>query len=324
MKKRFILIIVVYLVAIIFSLNIGAVKIQPSDIFQLFIGGDVPDYVRIIFFNVRLPRIIMGILIGMMLASSGVVVQTVFQNPLADPYIIGISASATFGAVLAYIMNLPETYYGIFAFVTSLISSFLIFSFSKSKKGTNTGGLLIIGIAISSLLGAFTAFSIYMIGEDSFRITMWTMGYLGNASWQKVILLVIPLLIAVIFFIYRRFEMDCLLSGEEEAHSMGVNVEKIKKQLLIVASLIVAYSVAFSGMIGFVGLIIPHSLRMIMGHSNKKLIPYSLAVGGIFLLLSDTLARNVIRPVEIPIGTITAFFGAPFFLFLAIKNRKEF
>jgi len=212
----------------------------------------------------------------------------------------------------------------VFAFITSLISAFLIFSFSKSKNGMNTGGLLIIGIAISSLLGAFTSFSIYMIGEDSFKITMWTMGYLGNASWSKVLFLFIPLLISVIYFLYRRFEMDCLLSGEEEAHSMGVNVEKIKKQLLIVASLIVAYSVAFSGMIGFVGLIIPHTLRMILGHSNKKLIPYSIVVGGIFLMLCDTLARNILRPVEIPIGTITAFFGAPFFLFLAVKNKKEF
>jgi len=324
MKKRILLIFAVYVVAILFSLNIGAVKISLSDVFQIITGGDVPEYMRIIFFNIRLPRIIMAILIGMMLSSSGVVVQTVFQNPLADPYIIGISASATFGAVLAYVLKLPDIYYGVFAFITSLISAFLIFSFSKSKNGMNTGGLLIIGIAISSLLGAFTSFSIYMIGEDSFKITMWTMGYLGNASWSKVLFLFIPLLISVIYFLYRCFEMDCLLSGEEEAHSMGVNVEKIKKQLLIVASLIVAYSVAFSGMIGFVGLIIPHTLRMILGHSNKKLIPYSIVVGGIFLMLCDTLARNILRPVEIPIGTITAFFGAPFFLFLAVKNKKEF
>lgn len=312
------LIIGIFITTIV-SILIGSVTIPLEYIFFL---EKAPDYIKTIIFNLRLPRIMMALLIGMMLASSGAVVQTVFQNPLADPYIIGIAASATFGAVIAFALNLPDFMYGILAFIICLASTFLIFKIAKKGNSINISTLLIVGIAISSFLGAFTSFAMYLIGEDSFKITMWMMGYLGNASWKRVIFLLIPLILSLVYFYLKRYELDALLSGDEEAHSLGIDINRLKIRILAVSALIVAFSVAFSGMIGFVGLIIPHTIRMIVGPSNSKMLPNTILAGGFFLLLCDTFGRVILAPVEIPIGVITAFFGAPFFLYLALKSKK--
>lgn len=304
----------------ILAIPLGSVPIPLEYIFS---PERAPDYIKTIIFNLRLPRIIMSLLIGMMLASSGAVVQTVFQNPLADPYIIGIAASATFGAVIAFIFNLPDFMYGVLAFIICLMSTLLIFKMAKKGNRVNVATLLIVGIAVSSFLGAFTSFAMYMIGEDSFKITMWMMGYLGNATWKRVIFILIPLILSLIYFYSKRHELDALLSGDEEAHSLGVDVNRLKVRTLTVSALIVAFSVAFSGMIGFVGLIVPHTIRMLVGPSNSKMLPSTILAGGFFLLLCDTFGRVVLAPVEVPIGVITAFFGAPFFLYLALKNKRR-
>jgi iron complex transport system permease protein len=177
-------------------------------------------------------------------------------------------------------------------------------------------------VAISAFLGALTSFFMYMAGQDSYRVMVWTMGYLGAASWPRVGLLVIPLALSMLYFIYRRHDVDALLLGDEEAHSLGIAVGALKRQLLVVVSLIAAFSVAFTGMIGFVGLIVPHAVRLCIGSSHGRLLPLAAYAGGMFLLLADTLARTLLSPVEIPIGVITAFFGAPFFLFLAVTSGK--
>ncbi|HDX6330298.1 FecCD family ABC transporter permease [Campylobacter fetus] len=308
------------LVLTIISLALGGASVGFNEIFNLY-SQDLSDTQKTILIDIRLPRIVMAILIGALLASSGVVVQTIFLNPLADPYIIGIASSATFGAVVAYIFGLEDIYYGIFAFIASCILSIVIFKLSKNGRSVAT--LLIIGIAFSSMLGAFTSLATYLIGEDSFKIIAWMMGYLGGASWFKVGLLTLPLILSLIYFYKKRNELNLLLSGDEEAKSLGADVDITKKRLLIVASLSVAFSVAFTGMIGFVGLIIPHILRMILGTSNNAvLIPISTLAGALFLLFCDLVAKNVLNPTEIPIGVVTAFFGAPFFLFLAIKYSK--
>lgn len=321
MKKIFPVVLIIGIIIIgIVSISLGSVHVPLEYIFS---PEKAPEYIKIIIFNLRLPRIIMAVLIGMMLASSGAVVQTVFQNPLADPYIIGISASATFGAVIACIFKMPDFMYGVLAFMTSLVSTFIIFKIVKRGSKINVTTLLIVGIALSSLLGAFTSFAMYLIGEDSFKITIWTMGYLGNATWKRVFCILIPLLFSVIYFYMKRYELDALLSGDEEAHSLGVDVNRLKIKILTTAVLVVAFSVAFSGMIGFVGLIIPHTIRMTVGSSNRKLLPNTILAGGLFLLICDTLGRTIIAPIEIPIGVITAFFGAPFFLYLALRNKRR-
>ena len=323
-KKICILLIFFLFIFLLISLIIGNIKISLNDIIGSLLNSDsVDSSIKTIVLNVRLPRIIMSILIGMLLASSGTVVQTVFQNPLADPYIIGISASATFGAVIAFIFDLPDIMYGIFGFITSVTVALIIFRLSKTKTRTDITTLLIVGIAISSFLGAFTSFSMYLIGQDSFRIVTWMMGYIGAASWGKIFILIIPLFISVIYFYLKRHDLDLLLSGDEESHSMGVDVGKLKKNTLIISALIVGFSVAFTGMIGFVGLIAPHTVRLLTkSSSNTKLIPLSTLGGGLFLLICDTIGRTLLSPIEIPIGVVTAFFGAPFFLYLAMKRKK--
>lgn len=323
MEKVLPLLLIIGTLAVgILSIPLGSVPISLEYIFN---PEKAPEYIKIIIFNLRLPRIMMSILVGMMLSSSGVVVQTVFQNPLADPYIIGIVASATFGAVIAFVFDMPDYMYGVIAFFTCLASTLLIFKMAKKGNKVNVATLLIVGIAVSSFLGAFTSFAMYMIGEDSFKITMWMMGYLGNATWSRVAFLAVPLVFSVSYFYSKRNQLDALLSGDEEAHSLGIDVNKLKVKTLTVAALVVAFSVAFSGMIGFVGLIVPHTMRMLLGPSNSKLLPSTILAGGFFLLICDTFGRLILAPTEVPIGVITAFFGAPFFLYLALRNkRREF
>ncbi|WP_319559300.1 iron ABC transporter permease [Marispirochaeta sp.] len=305
------------------GLSMGSVKIPLTILLQILSGNDgsLPEYLTTIVWNVRMPRIFMAVLIGCMLASSGTVVQAVFHNPLADPYIIGISASAVAGAVLAFLLDLPVVFYGIFAFCISVATTFMIFRLAMGRGAVKITTLLIIGVAASSFLGAFTSFAMYAVGEDSYKIIIWTMGYLGSASWLKAAMLVPPLFAALLFFCFHRHDLDALMLGDQEAHALGIDVGKLKKQLLVVSCLIVSFSVAFSGMIGFVGLIIPHTMRLLIGHSNTKLLGMTSLAGGVFLLFADTIARNLLAPVEIPIGTVTAFFGAPFFIYLAIRSK---
>ncbi|MGL5624388.1 FecCD family ABC transporter permease, partial [Cetobacterium sp.] len=250
MKKHVSLILILGIILTgTLSIGLGSVSVPLE---QLFSMSTAPDYIKTIIYEIRLPRIIMALLIGMMLSSSGVVVQAVFQNPLADPYIIGIAASATFGAVIAYVFQLPDIFYGVLAFLSCLISTFVIFKLSNRNGKVDITTLLIVGIAVSSFIGAFTSFAMYLIGEESFKITMWLMGYLGGATWTKVALLFVPLVFSLIFFYLQRNQLDALLSGDEEANSLGVDVHTLKAKVLTVSALVVAFSVAFSGMIGFV------------------------------------------------------------------------
>ena len=302
------------------AVSSGGASISLGDIVKFFTFGELDETKELILTQMRLPRLVLGILIGALLATSGVVVQSVFLNPLADPYIIGIASAATFGAVIAYLLGLSDVFYGIFAFLAASGLSLVIFKLAAHTRSIST--LLIVGIAVSSFLGAFTSFAVYLIGEDSFRITAWMMGYLGGANWQKIALLLPPLLFCMAYFYAKRHELNIILNGDEEAKSLGLNVEKSKKSLLIVSSLIIGFSVAFTGMIGFVGLIIPHTLRMALRtSSNAVLIPASALIGGVFLVFCDVIAKNALSPVEIPIGVVTSFFGAPFFLYLAFRKH---
>jgi len=321
MKKKFFLMsLMITFIVITLSLSVGSVFIPIKSLLFL---SPMDEYTKTIIFDLRLPRILMAFLVGMLLASSGNVVQIIFQNPLADPYIIGIASSATFGAVIAYLLKLPEFFYGIVAFICCMVSTLLIFKISKRGNKIEVNTLLIVGITLSSFLAGFTSFAIYMIGEDSFKITMWLMGYLGNASWNQIVFLIIPLIFSSVYFYAKRNELDILMLGDEQAHSLGIDIAKLKFHLLIVSSFVVAYSVAFTGMIGFVGLIVPHIMRNIIGPLNKRLIPFVLIYGGIFLLTCDTLGRIILAPVEIPIGVIASILGAPFFLYLALKRSRR-
>ncbi|EAL8912161.1 iron ABC transporter permease [Campylobacter coli] len=292
-----------YIITCIIALCLGDENLSPKELLSYAFGEN--EILRQIIIDGRLPRIIMAILIGMLLASSGAVTQNVFSNPIADPYIIGIASAATFGSVLAYLLKLPDYYYGILGFICSAIFSLAIFKVS-SKASIAT--LLIIGIAASSFLGAFTSFFTYLIGEDSFKIVAWLMGNIGSASWFRIGILILPLIFCLMYFY---------------AHKNELNIIKLKINLLIVSSLAVSFAVAFTGLIAFVGLIIPHTVRLLLrNYDNALVIPFCTAFGGLFLLICDTLARTLIAPVQIPIGVLTAFFGAPVFLYLALSARR--
>lgn len=313
------LIILTYIALSLSALMIGEMKLSFSELFTALFTNE-NETLSLIVFESRLPRILMAILIGMLLASSGSVTQTVFANPIADPYIIGIASAATFGAVLAYMLKVPDYYFGMFGFVCCCVFSLAIF---KISRRASIATLLIIGIAVSSFLGAITSLCIYIIGEDSFRIVTWLMGYLGLASWHKVLILSVPLILCLFYFYFHKNELNIILSGDEEARNLGVDAEKLKINLLVVSSFAVAFAVAFSGLIGFVGLVIPHIIRlMLKNYNNALVLPLCTLLGGVFLLFCDTLARTIIAPVELPIGILTAFFGAPVFLFLALRVRR--
>lgn len=272
-----------------------------------------------ILWEVRLPRIAMAILVGALLASSGAVTQAVFANPIADPYIIGIAAAATFGAVLAHFIGLDDIFYGVVGFVCCAGFSLVIFALQAKANITM---LLIIGIAISSLLGAISSLFMYMIGESSFKIVTWLMGYLGLSAWYKVQILCVVLVFCLGYFYMQRNGLNIILSGDEEARNLGVDAPKLKRNLLIVSSVAVSFSVAFCGLIGFVGLIIPHIIRLALrDYNNALVLPLCTALGGLFLLFCDSIARSV-QAFEIPIGIITAILGAPVFLYLALRESR--
>lgn len=258
-----------------FSLFIGNYEINFIKGLNLLLGnGDTGSLEHKIIWNLRVPRAIMAIVIGMLLGSSGALTQTLFRNSMADPYIIGISASGTFGAVIAFLLGFSEIYFGIFGSIFSFITSLIIFKLSNSRRGSlDLSTLLIIGIAISALLRALISLVMYLVGEDSFRVVLWTMGYLGGADWKKIAILLVPLLFSLVYFYLNRYNLDIILLSDEEAHSLGVDIKKFKYRVLMISTFMVGFSVAFTGMIGFVGLIIPHLVRIIFGSSNIRLIP---------------------------------------------------
>jgi iron complex transport system permease protein len=316
---------VTLLLAVLFFWGIcaGSVSITPRRVLSVFLGLEEDRAAREILLDIRLPRIVMAFITGMMLAAGGAVSQAVFGNPLADPYIIGISSGAVAGVSLAFALKFPEYLYGLFAFAGSAGAAFLIFRLSGNRDGrVRTGTILIVGVALSAVLGAASSLIMYLAGQDAYRIMIWTMGWLGAASWSKIAVVMVPGFLALAYFMFHRFELDALLSGDVEAHSLGVAVGKLKRNLLLAVSLSAAFSVALTGMIGFVGLIVPHATRLCAGNSHSRLIPLASCAGGAFLLMADTIARTIIAPVEIPPGIITAVFGAPFFMVLALRSTS--
>ena len=325
MKNRFICIytIIIFITLIFFGVYIGSYGIGLKNLFDLILKLKQTDLVAYkIIWNLRIPRVLMALLVGMLLGSSGVLIQSLFKNPIADPYTIGISSSATFGAVIAYTLGLSDIYYGVFASFSSLAISLFILTIFGKKEQLDISTILIIGIAFSSFFRALISLFIYLNGEDSYRIILWTMGYLGNASWNKVLILLLPLSISLIYFYINRYRLDLILLSDEEAHSLGVDIRKFKRDLLLVSTIIIGFSVAFTGLIGFIGVIIPHIVRKLFGCSNVQILPFSMLYGGGFLLFCDIISRSYILAFELPIGVVTAFFGAPFFIYLALKNKR--
>lgn len=285
-----------------------------------------PDIYETIVIDVRLPRILLGALVGSGLAVAGCAMQGLFKNPMASPYILGISSGAAFGASLAIVLGISLgagiLAVPLVAFVFAIITIFLVYNIAKAGGRAPMETLLLAGIAVGAFFAAQVSLMKYIAGEELRSIVFWLMGGLWASSWDKVAI-AFPLILlglAVIMLFSR--DLNIMLMGEEHALDLGINVESVKKIVLIFASLVTAAAVSVSGIIGFVGLIIPHIMRIIVGPDHRILLPSSCLVGAIFLIWTDTLARSIIQPTELPVGIITASLGAPFFLYL-LRRRKR-
>ncbi len=316
------------------ALGLGAVQLPPGQIarmllYSLGIAWQEADWVRsheVILFHLRLPRVILGGLVGAALGLSGAVLQGLFRNPMAGPFVLGVSSGASVGAVLSMVLGVSVHAFGLravplMAFGTALGTVLLVYNLARVKGRVPTGTLLLAGIAISSFLSAVVSLLLVFSEEKVAMILFWLMGGLGRADWASITA-ALPYFVlgAVVTLIYAR-DLNALLLGEESAQHLGVSVERVKRTLLLAVSLMTAAAVSVSGIIGFVGLIIPHAVRMLIGPDHRLLAPMSALVGGMFLTAADTLARTAVAPSEIPVGVITALCGAPFFLWLLRKRR---
>lgn len=287
-----------------------------------------------VFLEVRLARIVMAILIGSALAVSGTVMQGIFKNPLATPDLIGISSGATLMAAITIVLGgyfsqyLPEllqnSLLSISAFIGALLTTVLVYRMSMTTGRTNVTIMLLSGVAISSLGFAIVGFMIYLSEEEQLRdLTFWTLGSLTSATWGKNLILVGVLLVSYLALMNKGKALNALMLGEKDAEHLGVNVERVKKQIILFTALMVGACVAFSGTIGFVGLIVPYILRLIFKSNYQLILPLSAVLGAILLLMADTFSRVVAAPTEVPIGVLTAFIGAPIFIAILIRYKNS-
>ena len=283
-------------------------------------GFDVPRAHQTIVADIRLPRIALAATVGFGLAAAGTVMQGFFRNPLADPSIIGVSSGAAVGAVavIAFPVLIPIGLRPA-AFITAVLTAFLVYAIATEGGRTPVATLLLAGVAVQAFLGAAISYMLLHSGESLREAVVWLMGHLSNSTWNDVTLS-LPFVLLGVFVLgaYTR-EMNVLLLGEEDAHHLGVEVERTKLLLLAIASVVTAAGVAVAGVIGFVGLVVPHMMRLIVGPDHRILLPTSALAGASFLVATDTIARA--GPAEVPVGIVTAALGAPFFLYLL--TRKE-
>lgn len=267
--------------------------------------------------NIRLPRVLLSVLVGGCLSAAGASYQGVFQNPMASPDILGASAGAGFGAALAILLGLSSVWITMGAFFMSLLTVALVFAVSCHAKGDRVLGLVLAGIMVSSLFQSGTSF-IKLVADPNNQlpqITFWLMGSLSGARWKEIGFVLIPMLAGLLPLLLLRWQLNVITMGDDEARAMGVNAPKIRLVIVLCSTLVTASAVSVSGMIGWVGLVIPHMLRRIVGSDYRWLMPASMLGGGIFLLLVDNVSRSL-TSAGIPIGILTSFIGAPFFLWL--------
>lgn len=338
MKKNLFLSLscVVLLALMVYAITLGSVYIEPELILRSIIewikygmdGVTCDDSIRFIIFEVRLPRIILAVLTGSLLSMAGAVYQAIFQNPMADPYVIGISSGAAFGATIAIIflppmMLLGNSIVSLAAFLSAILTSILVYFISKTKRGVDTFSLLLTGVVISTVLSSFISLMMLAHQDEAMKIMTWTMGSFNAKSWNHVLTILIPTVIGIFFTIYHGKDLNVLVMGEEEAMTMGLDTKRLKRNMLLICALLTSIAVSVSGIIGFVGLIVPHFIRLIFGSEHKFLLKASFVFGAIFMLLSDTIARSLISGFEVPVGIITSLIGGPLFLILLVRYRRS-
>ncbi|MFQ6080541.1 MAG: FecCD family ABC transporter permease [Candidatus Bathyarchaeia archaeon] len=324
---------------IVFAVTVGPIQISSLDVFKIiiknipFIGnlvkGGSSSFEEAIVLQIRLPRVLGAAIVGIALAVAGVVLQGLLRNPMADPYIIGISAGASLGASLAIAFGIGFSFFGLLysipltAFVFALGTVLVVYSIARTDQEVPMLTLLLVGIAVNSLLLAIMTIIRVVSGEAIHVIMAWILGSLVACNWNYVrIVLPFTVVGVAVIYVFAR-DLNLILLGEEQARHLGVDTERLKKIMLASATLITAAAVSVSGIIGFIGLIIPHIARILVGPDHRILIPSSALAGAIVLILCDTIARTIISPAELPVGVFTSLLGCPFFIYLLRKRKRS-
>jgi iron complex transport system permease protein len=307
---------IVLLVSMFLSFFLGSVFISPSNLLQ-----------SEILWQIRIPRIVLAALIGLLLSTSGVMLQGVLRNPLADPYILGISAGGAVGAAISIAIGAQFVIFGIStlpasAFIFALIAVLVVYKLAQVAGKTTPETLILAGVALSAFCSAILALIIIITGNLQ-TIYFWLLGSLSAASWSNVITVLPYAVVGIGVAIFFSRDLNAMLLGEEMAGTLGIDVENAKIVLIGAASLMTAAAVSVSGLIGFVGLVVPHWIRILIGPNHRMLIPVSALTGMLLMVVADTVARTLLSPIEIPIGIIMALVGAPFFLYLLRKRRSQ-
>lgn len=338
-RIKILILLVILVFLMLFSITLGSVKIPLNETVRIALSkiryldsiidiSNVKESNIFIVLSIRLPRILLATLVGSVLAVVGSSYQAIFKNPMADPYVMGVSSGAAFGATVGILLKLNVGLLGfgatsILAFAGALITTFIVYNLARIGNKISTTSILLAGIVMNAILSSGISIMMIFNHDELARIVNWTMGSFNSASWEQIGVIIIPIALGLVFLISLSREMNAIVLGEEDAQNIGVNVERVKKVILITASLLAACVVSVSGIIGFVGIIVPHLFRIIFGSDHKVILPVSAIGGGIFLLVSDTLARTIVPGVEIPVGVITSLFGGPFFLYLLKKSKSR-
>jgi len=332
--------VIVLTLSFLISLSIGAVPISIREIVQIFLlkfgigDSQVTEVHHLVLLNIRFPRLIFTALIGTALGVSGAALQGLFRNPLVEPGIIGISSGAALGGIIVIIWGnfispvlvaaVGPWLLPVFAFAGSIAATLVTLKLGTYEGKTQITILILVGVAITALAGAAIGLSIFYADEQQLRsYTFWTLGDLSVATWEKIAILTPFVVASVCGLLMMGRQLNALSLGEAEAFHSGVNVERLKILAVLCSALAVGASVAFAGMIGFVGLIVPHIIRVLFSPDNKLVLPASGIGGAALLVTADIIARTVVAPTELPIGIVTATIGTPFFLYLLISAKKK-
>ncbi len=318
--------------SIVVAVTFGTMPLPVSEVYQTIMAGPFADEsaTRSVVWFIRLPRLILAGAVGMGLSVSGVVMQAIVRNPLADPYVLGISSGASLGATMAILLGvglvLGGSAVGIMGFAGAFIASIVVIVLSNIGGRANSIKLLLAGTAISALCGAFSNFIVYMSDKDDAlrAVVNWTMGSLAAAEWRSNAIIWCIILLGTLFFWTQYRMLNLMLLGDEAAITLGADLHKYRLLYIVISALMIGFSVYKAGMIGFVGLVVPHIVRMILGTDHKKLIHVAALSGAIFLIWADVLCRSVIPGVEIPIGILTSLVGAPMFIYLMVRKKYGF
>lgn len=333
-KLFFPILIVLLFIVLVAAISFGAVSILPREMYTAlkhFFNGQPPANIyEAVFLQLRLPRVLLCAITGAILAVSGVLMQGLFRNPIVEPGLVGTSSGAAFGASIVFVLAsqfnpqvksvLGPLLMPIVAFGGGLLATWLVYSLAKNAERVSIMSLLLVGIAVNAVCLSGTGFMSYIARDPQARsITFWNLGTFSGASWMQV--LIVGTVAGIVFLLCRRYskQLNALLLGEEEAAYLGVDTNKLKKRIMLLNTAMVAVATAFVGVISFVGLIVPHVLRLLIGSDNKRLLPAAMTAGAILLTLADMFARLILAPAEIPIGIITSLVGAPVFVMLLKK-----